>query len=390
MTSAPASRPLWIGTFPADPQAPGQGEGVWRVDVGADGRFGEPRLVVELEAPTFLALHPSGRALYAVTEADPGSVTALEVEGAEGTTGLRRVRTVPSGGSSPCHVAVADDVLWLANYGDGNVTWLALDAETGGFGQASGTFRAEGSGPDPERQDGPHAHFAAFVPPSGRTGAGADVLVCDLGLDVVRRYPARPWPDGAGATPAEAAAQLPPGSGPRHLAVLPGGALVVAGELDGRLHVLAPEGTGDAGAGADAAAGWAVTASVPVCVTEPAEGSPVQPSHVQLTRHPAGDLVTVGVRGSDVLAVHRVHGGDGPAPTLEHLADVPLGQGAFPRHHAVLGPASPDQEEGPLLAVVARQGTGDLASVLLDPATGRGDVVAGLALATPPACVLEA
>jgi hypothetical protein len=110
------------------------------------------------------------------------------------------------------------------------------------------------------------------------------------------------------------------------------------------------------------------------------------PSHVVVTPTGAGALLTVGVRGADVLAVHRVHDADGPAPTLEHLADIDLGAGAWPRHHEVLGPA----EDGRWIAVVARQGTNDLAAVLIDPDTGLGEIVDVLPLPTPPACVLEA
>jgi 6-phosphogluconolactonase (cycloisomerase 2 family) len=64
MTSATA---LWIGTYPRPDDEPGGGEGIWRVEVSG-GRFTAHDLVVTTTSPSFLALHPSGRTLYAVGE----------------------------------------------------------------------------------------------------------------------------------------------------------------------------------------------------------------------------------------------------------------------------------------------------------------------------------
>ncbi|QAY63663.1 hypothetical protein ET495_10850 [Xylanimonas allomyrinae] len=358
--TAPVPRLLWIGTYQAPAAPAGSGEGIWRVGIGADGRFGEATLAATSPAPSFLAVHPTGRTLYAVGEDVPGSVRAFPVSD-DGALGAPAV--LASGGGLPCHLLALPDVLWIANYGDGVAASVPLDPASGAFAAAHvERFEGGGRGPDAERQDGPHAHFVA---PSGD-----DVLVVDLGADVVRRYPARPGPGAAAVT----AAVLLPGTGPRHLVVLPGGALVVAGELDARLHVLAPDAAPTA---------WRPVSAVPATDAAPGAGGGraggrAVPSHVALT----GDLLTVGVRGTDVLAVHRVAPGD--VPSL--VAEVALGAGAMPRHHAVLGLA----QDGRLLVVVARQGAGDLAAVLLDPRTGEGAVVDSLPLPTPPACVLEA
>ncbi|QAY69184.1 lactonase family protein [Xylanimonas protaetiae] len=366
-----APRDLWVGTYPAPDRAAGSGEGVWRVPVGADGTFGAPVLAAEAAAPSFVALHPSGRTLYAVAEDAPGAVSAYPVldDGALGAPA-----TIASGGSFPCHLLALPDMLWIANYGDGVAAAVPLDPATGAWAaDAVSRFPGRGAGPQEDRQEGPHAHFTAAV--------GGDALVVDLGADVLRRYPPQP----TAGSPAALAATLPAGTGPRHLVALPGGALVVAGELDARLHVLVPAAPGT----------WEPAASYPATVVD--ASSPEHryrtgtllhtadrsyPSHLTLT----GDLLALGVRGADVLSLHRAVGDAGAAPRLEHLADVPLGDGAWPRHHAVLGPVA----DGRLLVVVARQGTGDLAAVLVDPATGQGDVVDALPLPTPPACVLEA
>jgi len=360
----PSQHTLWIGTYPPDGADPGSGEGVWQVTVDAQGCFGAPRRVVETPSPSFLALHPSGHTLFAVAEAEEGAVTAFTV-GDDGAT-LSDPVTVGSGGASPAHLLALADALWIANYADGVASVVPLDPATGALvAEAPTCFAGEGTGPREDRQEGPHAHFTGVV--------GERALVADLGADLLRAYPADPGAAAARAA-AEVAAALPPGSGPRHFVVLPGGALVVTGELDGRLHVLAP-------AGPDT---WEPALALRSTVGEYALS---QLSHVTLT----GDLVLVGVRGADLLAVHRVTdaaatAGPTVAPTLAPLADIPLGAGAWPRHHAVVG----EVERGRLLAVVALQGTNQLASVLVDTATGQGAVASTLSLPTPAMCVLEA
>jgi hypothetical protein len=370
-----APRDLWIGSYPAQGSAAGSGEGVWQVEVGPDGSFGQPRFSAATAAPSFLALHPSGRTLYAVAEQGSGTVSAFPVLD---DARLGAPVTISSGGDSPCHLLALDDVLWIANYGDGVAAAVRLDPKTGALADdAVTTFTARGSGPRADRQEGPHAHFCA--------AAGEGVLVVDLGIDAVRRYPARPWTPGDPLWPS-IAAQLDAGAGPRHLVTLPGGSLVVAGELDGLLHVLAPRladidsRAGDAPEDLARTDGWAPSSSVRASVARAADGTPGFPSHVTLT----GDLLLVGVRGTEVLAVHRVtEHADAPA-RVEHLADIGLGPGAWPRHHEVMGTAA----DGRLLVVVVLQGTSELASVLVDRATGAGEVAARLPFATPPACVL--
>lgn len=351
--TTPAQHALWIGTYPAENAGGGTGEGVWGLTVTDEGRFGEPVLAVTTPVPSFVALHPSGRTLYAVDESSAGAVTAFAVV-ADGA--LADPVTIASGGDSPCHLLALDDVLWIANYMDGTAAAVPLVPATGAFAADAVTRHpGQGSGPQADRQEGPHAHFAALV--------DGHVLVVDLGADVVRRYP---LDDGQAA--GDTAAHLAPGTGPRHLVRLPSGALVVAGELDDALHVLAPAGDG-----------WAPASAVPASASAAPDGSASLPAHVTLT----GDLVLLGVRGADVLAVHRVRE-TGGADTLEHLGDIPLGAGAWPRHHTVVGQA-PD---GRLLVVVANQGTHELASVLVDPVTGAGVVVDTLTFPTPPSCVL--
>lgn len=350
---ARVSTALWVGTYPAPGTEPGSGEGVWRVEVATDGTFSTPRLVAATPSPSFLALHPSGRTLYAVAEEMIGSVAAFPVvDGALGAP----VR-VPSGGAAPCHLLARSDDLWIANYVDGVASTVPVDPVTGELTSAVPTcFPGAGSGPRADRQEGPHAHSSV--------AAGDDVVVVDLGADTLRRYPASPGPSqGEPGT----AAILPPGTGPRHVAALPGGSLAVVGELDVRLHVLVP-----------APGGWETSSSTPASAS--VVDREVLPSHVTVT----DDLLLVGIRGADTLAVHRWAVGTDGIPRTTLLAEISLGAGAWPRHHEVVGEAL----DGRLVVVVARQGTSDLATVLVDRASGQGEIVATLSLPTPPACIV--
>ncbi|MFE5342325.1 lactonase family protein [Isoptericola sp. NPDC056578] len=363
MTERDARAQLWVGTYPQPGGGPGSGESIWRVALDTDGAVRSAVPAVAATSPSFLALHPSGRTLYAVGETPAGTVTAFRVEDGDDGARLAPSGSLASGGDDPCHVLALGDTVWVANYGDGVAASVDVDPATGDLA-AEGVVAhpGVGSGPVVERQAGPHAHFVAE--------AGADVLVCDLGADVVRRYPAA----GADAVAAaDVAAVLPPGTGPRHLVPLPDGSLVVVGELDARAHVLVRDGDG-----------WTPATSTPVSPAA-AQGRDF-PAHVTLSAD--GARLHVGLRGADVLAVLAV-GTDGGTPVLEHLADVPLGDGAWPRHHAVLSSTPQGSGSAAETVVVALQGRSELATVRVDPATGAGEVVARHALPTPPACVLE-
>lgn len=309
-----ATTSLWIGTFPhaGIGTEAGLGEGVWRVDLDeTTGALGEPRLVVETPAPTFVATHPGGRWLYAVGESDPGSVTAFEI-GDDG--GLTARATVASGGVAPCHLLLVDDVLHVANYVDGVLGVVPLTPD-GAFtpavvasGQPAQVFAHTGTGPDTSRQEGPHAHFVAVTPDRRH------LLVADLGTDELRRY-AR-GADGL-LTADGVAATLGAGTGPRHVVFAADGTrLYVVGELDASVHVLLWD--------ADPATGTAVQQLAAVPEDDLADGVRRSPSHVLLD----GDRLLLGVRalglqGPDTVSAFAVH------------ADGSLG---MPRTHPLSGP----------------------------------------------------
>lgn len=311
---------IWIGTFPAAGMGTpaGLGEGIWRAELDtASGELRDVRQVVETPAPTFLAAHPSGRWLYAVGEDSAGTVTAFEIAD---DGGLHARGTISSGGASPCHLALSPDArsLYVANYGSGTLGVVSLAADGAFAADASGptqVFGHEGTGPDASRQESPHAHFVA--------ASDTEVLVADLGVDAVRRYTVDP---GGVLAAAGIAAELPPGTGPRHLALSPDGSrCYVVGELDMTLHAL--ERAGDeyvavqslSLAGSHATReehGWFLPS-----------GGRLLASHVELL----DDLLLVGVREDNRLEEFRVAPDGSLVPTRTHAL------GGWPRHFAVVG-----------------------------------------------------
>jgi 6-phosphogluconolactonase len=365
-----ARKSLWVGTYPAAGAGSpaGRGEGIWRVQLDVStGTFGAATQVAMTPAPSFVAVHPSGRVLYAVGETAQGTVTAFAVPGTPAHSPIDVLDTVGSGGADPCHLLLAPDArtLYVANYSSGTLGVLPLDRD--------GRFTAEvrvgagpvqvlghtGSGPDAGRQGGPHAHFVAIAP------GGQFLVVVDLGTDEVRRY-ARD-PETGLVNQVGIAATLPPGTGPRHLAFAPNGRTAyVVGELDVSVHVLAWDPVSASGTLVQS-----LRAGLPDDdVAEPATRPAPLPAHVLLD----GDRLLVSVRTDDVVAAYAVAENGWLSP-----AGVTRLPGAWPRHFAVV--------DGTV--VVAEQVGGEL--VALRPGAGPGPGVVTSRLALPaPACVVIA
>ncbi|MDI5968947.1 lactonase family protein [Streptomyces sp. SL13] len=200
--------------------------------------------------PSYLALGPDGTVLYAVAELpDDGLAAAFSLRDPTAPAPLGIPR--PVGGGAPTHLCLAHGQLFTANYASGSVSSLALNALDGTVEGLRGVLRHRGAGPDPERQEGPHAH-AVHPDPAGRW-----LLTVDLGTDTVRVLDAghsvgagdcvgageaggagdsvgvgdTVGPGGSegagdsasGAPRVHHETVLPPGSGPRHLAFHPDG-----------------------------------------------------------------------------------------------------------------------------------------------------------------------
>ena len=315
----------------------GSGPGVVRFAVGADGLLGE-RLATASSVlnPSFVA--DGGTVVLAVEESAAGTVVALD---SDSLAVLGR----SASGADSCHVALVNADVWAANYTAGTASITPLAALLDGSApQEPETVSHPGSGPVADRQGESHAHQVTAT-------AWGTVLVADLGSDRVDEY-------SATSRVRLGSAELPPGTGPRHVA-LKGDFLLVAGELDGHLHVLQRTGI-------EGGTFWHWLFKVPLAESGQAVAAAEQfyPSHIQLSGD--GNLLYAAVRGPNTLVVLDVSGlsvpeGANMAPTPPRfVAQVPSG-GNWPRHFA-LSPAAP----GHGLLYVANQLSNDVAVFSLD------------------------
>jgi len=182
----------------------------------ATGKFTEPHVAAETDNPSFLALDPHNRFLYAVNELESykgtvsGAVSVFEVD--PSTAKLTFRQQVSSLGEDPAYIAVdhsGHDVL-VADYTTGDVVVFPIEKD-GTLGEHTALDQHHGSSVNPERQKGPHAHSIQL------TNDNRFALSADLGLDKIIIYrfdPAR----GTLTANKPPFATVAPGAGPRHIA----------------------------------------------------------------------------------------------------------------------------------------------------------------------------
>ncbi|MFJ4521672.1 lactonase family protein [Streptomyces sp. NPDC088810] len=317
-------RRAFIGSFTA-----AGGPGLVTAEVARDtGALTLVSAVQDLPDPSYLALSPDGRTLYAVSETAEGAVAAYRVTGDR----LEPAGApVPVDGSSPTHLGLYAGHVLTANYGCGSVTAVPLRPDGALAGAPSGRLQHTGSGPHDRRQRGPHAHQVQ-PDPSGRWAVSVD-----LGTDSVRVCTLA---DGTPAVHREIA--LRPGSGPRHLAFHPDGEhAYVVNELTPTITVCRWDG-----------AGGSLKPLIEVPVLPGAPAGDAYPSGIVVS--PDGRFVWTATRGEDVLSVLSVQE-DG----LRLIGTVPCG-GHWPRALARHG--------GFLYA--ANERSGDVTWFAVDETTG--------------------
>jgi 6-phosphogluconolactonase len=339
---APDDWIMYVGTYT---RAPSKGIYAYRFQ-GATGQvtpIGTAGLAAETENPSFLAVHPNQRFLYAVNEVsryegkDAGSVSAFAIDRAAGT--LTPLNRVSSRGGGPCHLAVDRSGKWLfaANYGGGSLAAFPVH-DDGTLGDASAFFQHAGSSANKARQSGPHAH-AAVVSPDNKF-----MLAADLGLDRVFTYRLDPAAGGLAGEPRFAA--IVPGSGPRHLAFRPDGKFV---------YVLNEMASAVGAVRYDAAAGTLAELQTLSTLPEAFSG---ENSGAEIVTHPGGKFVYASNRGHDSIAIFRIDAAKGTLTSVDRVST----QGKTPRSFAI-------DPSGRFL-VAANQSSGTLVIFRIDQETG--------------------
>jgi len=274
----------------------------------ATGKLTPPELVAEITSPSFLAVSPNEKFLYAANEVpkfegkDAGAVTAFAIDRATGK--LTALNQKSSGGAGPCHLvldATGKSVL-VANYSGGSVQ--ALPVKPDGSLDNGGTFiQHQGSSVDKSRQSSPHGHSIVTDP------ANRFALACDLGLDRVLIY--KLDPAKAGLSPNDPPfGTVPPGSGPRHIAFRPDGKFAyVINEMSCTVTTFAFDGKRGALQAIE------TISSLPKDQTVQSSFSTAE-----IEVHPSGKFVYGSNRGHDTLAVFAIDSKSGKLTPVEHVS----------------------------------------------------------------------
>ncbi|MGR0160570.1 lactonase family protein [Paenarthrobacter nitroguajacolicus] len=322
---------MWVGSYTADRN--GKGEGIAALSADDDGHLTPLGLAIAANSPSFLALHPTLPVVYAVAE-EGKTVRAYR---RTGNAELEAFGDPWPAGEATCHVAADPRGRFIVAtcWGDGQVILYELDDDGAITSRASAAAAVDphsATSPDDSRPSRAHS---SLMLPDGR------VMTTDLGHDLVRVWKYLP---GEGLQP-DHQVILPKGSGPRHMARHHSGTVLVDTEYSVEVAAvrMEPDGT------------YGLVTMVPASATGAEDGD----SGAEIALSPDGSFAYVGVRGSNRICVLKVSdGGVG----LEPLAEVPCG-GEWPRHHLV--------REGWLY--VANEGSNDVVSFKLDPATGLPD-----------------
>jgi 6-phosphogluconolactonase len=349
---------VYVGTYTV--QKSSKGIYVYRFD-SATGKLTSRGLAAETVNPTFLAVHPNRRFLYAANEISnyggqqSGGVSAFAID--RGTGKLTFLNEVASRGADPCYVAVdkTGKYVLVANYTGGSVAVFPV-REDGRLGAASAFVQHAGSSVNPARQEGPHAHSINLSPDN------RFAIAADLGLDELLVYRFDPT-QGTLAGNNPAFAKVNPGAGPRHFSFLPSGSFA---------YVINEMGSTVTAFSYDAAGG--VLRALQTISTLP-KGFAGQNDDAEVQAHPSGKFLYGSNRGHDSIAVFAIEAGRGTLTPVEHVST----QGKTPRNFGI------DPTGSYLFA--ANQDSDNIVVFRIDPKTGRLTAT-GQTLEVPsPVCV---
>jgi 6-phosphogluconolactonase len=303
---------VYVGTY-TEQDSTSKGIYEYRYDSGT-GKLTPVGLAVETNNPSFLAIHPNHRYLYAVNEVNfkgekTGAVSAFVIDPATGK--LKLLNQIASGGAGPCYLTVdrSGKYLLVANYDSGSVASFPILAD-GRLGAISGFAQHSGHGANPKRQEAAHAHS---IDPSMDDRF---VIVDDLGIDETFIY--KFDKTNGSLTPNDPPfVKASPGAGPRHLAFSPlGDFAYVIDEMGSTVSVfsydrgeLHPVQT---------------ISSLPKSFTGHSDAAEIEV-------HPSGKFLYASNRGYDSIAVFAIDPKKGTLTSVEY----PRTKGEGPRNFAI-------------------------------------------------------
>jgi 6-phosphogluconolactonase len=353
-SSPPVSSIAYVGGY-TDKE--GQGIYAFRFN-GQTGGLVPLGLAVETPNPSFFILHPTGKYLYAVGFTAPltgpriGLVSAFAVDPV--SSKLTLINQQSSGGGGPVRITIDKDGthVFVANYGTGSVCVLPVEAD-GRLDTATALQQHTGWGPNPSRQDQPHAHSVTLDP------AEHFAFACDLGIDKVMIYQ---FDAASGTLTRHGSVALAPGSGPRHFTFSPDEKFAyVISEMLSTITAFSY----------DAAEGKLTELQTISTLPSDWKGtSTAAEVHV----HPSGRFVYASNRGNDSIATYRT----APDGRLSLIGLTPCG-GKTPRFFTL-------DSTGTWL-LCAHQNSGTIAVFKIDPDTGLPKQTDTLVKVPSPTCI---
>lgn len=307
--------------------------------------------------------------LFGVLEGMQGSVFELDMSTVDASPAV-----TPIAGQSPCHLVRWRDYIITADYLSGTLSVLHL-GQNGPV--ALGEIQHRGSGPNQQRQEGPHAHWVGLSP------EGKYLLAVDLGCDAVFSYDLvelgecldslRTRTTGENASDitndeirisAKYRSSFPAGSGPRHLVTGPDGKqMYLVSELSAELYVM------------DYSDGQLrLSQSFDISVPDgPVSADEPSPSAIHITN--SGSQVLASVRGTDCIwSFNRNENGRLTYADHKHAGAV------WPRDFNIL----PDDKS----VIVGGERSNLLTSFVLDPKSGKLTRTEHQIEKTMPTCIL--
>jgi len=360
-TAAPALHKkylVYVGTYTED-GSESKGIYAYRFDssTGATASLG---LAARTINPSFLAVHPNHRFLYAVNEIQnyggqkSGAVSAFAIDRVTGK--LTFLNKVATKGGDPCYVTVdkTGKYVLVANYAGGSVAVFPV-LDDGRLGEVSAFMQHTGHGTNPQRQEGPHAHSVDLSPDN------RFAIVDDLGLDETLVYKFDSATGSLAPEPTVAKADL--GAGPRHFAFHPNGKF--AYEINEMGSTVVAFGY-DAGSGA--------LHPLQTVSTLPKSFSG-QNGAAEIEVHPSGKFLYASNRGHDSIAVFKI---DADKGTLTPVEDVST-KGESPRNFEIA--------PGGSLLFDANEKSDNVVIFRIDPQTGRLTATGRVLELAAPVCV---
>jgi 6-phosphogluconolactonase len=304
---------LYVGTYTS-----GKSEGIYLYRLNlSSGELKHVGTTPGVKDPSYLAIAPNRRYLYAVNELEEfngkksGALSAFAID--QRTGGLRLLNQQPSLGGAPCYVTVdrTGRFALVANYFGGNVAVLPIRRD-GSLGEATDLKQDEGSSINVDRQQAPHAHCIVLDP------TNRFAYACDLGTDKIMSFRfdrqrgklipnEKPW------------VAIKPGAGPRHLTFHPSGKYAY---LTNEMHLTVSTFAVDRIRG-----NLTEMQTLPTLPREPTAADSGADIHVS----PDGRFLYCSNRGHDSIAAFKV---DGRSGKLTFVAHESTG-GKTPRNFAI-------------------------------------------------------